>query len=159
MTVLSEVAGAGLLDPDRAATETAVLRAIDLLDDVAQQAVELERRLTGFWGPEGGIEGGIDGAFAVAAVCQAQQAAQSLDVAAVTVQARKFRAGHRCFRPTGETPFIGWWRPAGRRQKWREVCQGATEEECLDRLLGAAQGGDKMVLETGRRPEETRGPR
>jgi hypothetical protein len=49
--------------------------------------------------------------------------------------------------------------PAGRRQKWQQVCQGATEEECLDRLLAAAEGGDKIILPNGRRPEETGRPR
>jgi hypothetical protein len=62
-------------------------------------------------------------------------------------------------RATGSpSSFVGG-RRAGSGHPWRPVVQGATEAEAWDRLLDAAEGGDKAVLAEGNRPDDGCRPR
>jgi hypothetical protein len=61
---------------------------------------------------------------------------------------------------TTPTPaaFVGWHQSRG--GAWRAACEGATHGEALDRLLALdLPSGSMIVLEAGRRPDQTPGTR
>jgi hypothetical protein len=49
--------------------------------------------------------------------------------------------------------WIGWHRPLGSRI-WTAACGATTEERCWSRLFAVQESGDKVVLESPRRPWE-----
>jgi hypothetical protein len=51
--------------------------------------------------------------------------------------------------------YIGWFR-ANPTVPWRQIVQGATYNEALDRLLTAVGAGDCLVLPAGRDPGAAR---
>jgi hypothetical protein len=66
-------------------------------------------------------------------------------------------------RAAQEEPAVAWaftgWHRAGRREKWKPICCGATESEIWDLLIISVHGGDKVVAEDGIDPNERRRPR
>ena len=53
-----------------------------------------------------------------------------------------------------DAPFLGW-RRAHPKSKWFVVATGATRAECWEAVLHQLRGGgEAMVLESGRRPEQ-----
>jgi hypothetical protein len=51
------------------------------------------------------------------------------------------------------TKMVGWFRPSGRRQRWRQVVTGGGYRECWDRLLvERLPSGELIVLRDGERP-------
>lgn len=50
-----------------------------------------------------------------------------------------------------QTRFVGWWR-RGTGSPWRRMIHDADETRCLNRLLNAMRGGDKIVLPVSKNP-------
>jgi hypothetical protein len=57
-----------------------------------------------------------------------------------------------------ETSFMGWvgYLRQKRRQPWRPVVEGGSEDETWDQLLNYPAQGDKCVLPVGRDPNQDR---
>jgi hypothetical protein len=59
---------------------------------------------------------------------------------------------------TATSGFCGWHRP-DKRSPWQLVCQAASEDAALGKLLDAVRGKDKTVLPAGQNPNERRAAR
>ena len=51
--------------------------------------------------------------------------------------------------------FAGWHCPTPHRP-WRKLVEGASEAECRDLLVGAAEGGEFAVLPAGVHPQDSK---